>query len=171
MIGHHLYVARTLWREAPALVFDLDGPVAISYEGLSTPMVLAAQSELWARPVVPWLVIDDRFSSPVAARDIKTLCWLMNISDVLLSSPLGNLNEHAEIIWRLLTEDDVTIDNGAARLLNAYNRPLPLTPPAIWVTQHRPTESVARWQLAEGNSSLLALDDDVNVTSTLLATQ
>ena len=72
-----------------------------------------------------------RFSAPLAARDVATLSWLVQLDRVVVAAA-DNASAHADVVRALLTNDEVNFANDVATLRGAYNRPAPPRPLEVW---------------------------------------
>ena len=83
------------------------------------------------RPIGVWLELSDDYSAQMAARDVATLSWIVDLDCVVLAAPTL-APERADVVVALLSEDEVTFTNEAATLRKAYNRPAPPAPVSVW---------------------------------------
>jgi hypothetical protein len=77
-----------------------------------------------------WLEISEDYSAQMAARDVKTLSWLVSLDTVVVSGL--HAEAIAQVLEALLTDDEVNFTNAAATIVGAYNRPAPPSPVAVW---------------------------------------
>lgn len=96
-------------------------------------MLIAANAQQWSRPVAPWITVSRDYPASLAARELGTLSWIVELTDIVLSSDDDQLEHHARIVHELLTSDPATIETPVATLVAAYNRPLPPLSPTIWL--------------------------------------
>ena len=97
----------------------------VSFAGRSNVMTVAARFHGSSAALGLWLTVDAAYPASIAARDVKTLSWLVRLTDVVVASADGHAREHAEILRALLTDDLVDFSNSVATLTSAYNRPAP----------------------------------------------
>jgi hypothetical protein len=146
----HLVVDASDGTELPSTVGSGDGRILLaSVDGL-LPMVLGAMSNQLTTPIAVWTQIDSDYSSPLAARDLGTLSWLVDLRDVVVSTTVGDVQDHAAVIAALLRDDNVTMVTPSVSVTEAYNRPLPPRPLTVWVTTDSPTDDVVHLRLANG---------------------
>lgn len=106
-------------------------PVIVAASGADVVMIVASLGEELRVPLGVWIEVSSDFSAPLAARDVATLSWLVNLDHVVISST-SNAASHAEVVRALLTNDEVNFANDVATLRAAYNRPAPPRPVAVW---------------------------------------
>ena len=162
MTAHnHLVVPVRQWRDVPSRHATSPNGTALYVKGGSTTVILAALADELRRPVVVWLVLDDQYGAPLAARDIGTLCWLTEVSGVIVSRPSGQVQENAHVVAALLSRDDVTLSVGDVTLTSAFNRPLPPRPPTVWAAHDLPDADRVRLSRVddEGESSAISPEE------------
>jgi hypothetical protein len=132
------------WRDAPEIVasVEVSQDVVIAFDGGATPVLMAALAIEWTRPVGAWLVVGDQYPAAMAARDISTLSWLIDLPMVVLSAADGTLDDHAEIFVSLLGAEPVNLATSVATLHNAINRPVPKSPVRVALSDEMPDTSV-----------------------------
>jgi hypothetical protein len=108
-----------------------DHDVVFGCTDADTVMAVAALRDRVARPLGLWLVLSEDYSAQLAARDIATLSWLVQIDQVVIEEGL-DAPAHADVVRALLTNDEVNIANDVATIRGAYNRPAPPTSIGVW---------------------------------------
>jgi hypothetical protein len=104
-------------------------------------------------PFGVWLDVGPDYSAQMAARDVKTLSWIIDLDDVVISAT-HDADQQADVVRALLTNDEVNFTNDVATIRAAFNRPAPTHPITVW-----------SWNGAELRSSdeeLHLLSSDVN---------
>ena len=94
------------------------------------PVIVLASLSGGACPRGLWLVVDEDYPAPVAARDVATLSWLTDLEHVVIEAE--NAAAQAAALSALLTNDEVNFSNEVVRLRGAYNRPAPPRPLTVW---------------------------------------
>ncbi len=108
-----------------------DRSLVLSVADADTVMCAASlRGELHA-PIGVWLEISADYPAQLAARDVATLSWLVELDQVVVSAATGAA-DHAEVVRALLTDDEVNLTNGVATIVGAYNRPAPPRPVRVW---------------------------------------
>jgi hypothetical protein len=107
-----------------------DHRVVVSVIDADTVVALGSLHDRLGGPVGVWLTLSRDYAAPMAARDVKTLSWLVSLDTVVVSGP--NAQSSAQVLEALLTNDEVNFTNGVATLVGAYNRPAPPVPVAVW---------------------------------------
>jgi hypothetical protein len=125
----HVLIDASTWYDLPALVSAVppDAEVLVSVTGAATPSIVTALADSWTRPVGMWLHIDSGYSASLTARDVATVSWLVDLSAVVLSSDDGRARDHAQVVAALLSGEATSIERGAVRVTEAFNRPAPRT--------------------------------------------
>jgi hypothetical protein len=82
-------------------------------------------------PLGVWLDLSEDYSAQVAARDVATLSWIIELSDVVVAAATL-AEQRAQVVRALLTNDEVNFGNDVATLAGAYNRPAPPRPINVW---------------------------------------
>lgn len=131
MAIHRLSVARAAIDEVPRFVAAHDGAVVLECVGLDTVMCAAALKDQWTCAVGVWLEVSSEYPPQMCARDVKTLSWLIDLENVVVSASL-NAHAHAQVVRALLTNDEVNFTNDVATLSGAYNRPAPPRALRVW---------------------------------------
>jgi hypothetical protein len=126
----HLRVAFARRGEVPAFLQTLDFAVAVSCEDADTIIGVAALKDTLTTPIGVWLEASDDYLAQMIARDVKTLSWLVTLSDVVVVGE--NAAAQAAVVDALMTNDEVNFANEVATLRGAYNRPAPPHPPRVW---------------------------------------
>jgi hypothetical protein len=104
--------------------------VVVSIVDADTIVTLASRHDQVTRPVGVWLELSDDYPPQMAARDVKTLSWLVPLECVVVGGP--HAEARARVLEALLSDDEVNFTNAAATLVGAYNRPKPPRPVAVW---------------------------------------
>jgi hypothetical protein len=104
--------------------------VVVSAIDADTIVALSSLHDDLKSPIGVWLELSDDYSAQMAARDVKTLSWLVTLDVVVVSGPHAEAS--AEVVEALLTNDEVNFSNGVATLVGAFNRPAPPSPVAVW---------------------------------------
>jgi hypothetical protein len=78
-----------------------------------------------------WLELSQDYPAQLAARDVATLSWIIELGDVVVGAT-AMAEQHAEVVRALLTNDEVNFANDAATLVKAYNRPAPPHMLHVW---------------------------------------
>jgi hypothetical protein len=97
----------------------------------NTVICAASLREQLAGPVGVWLEISQDYTAQLAARDVATLSWIIELGDVVVGAS-AMAEQHAEVVRALLTNDEVNFTNDAATLVKAYNRPAPPSALNVW---------------------------------------
>ncbi len=143
MIWQHLEAPPAQWRAWPAAVASVSGDDTVTVVALANPAAIqfvAATATEWTMPVTWWIRVSERYTAPMAARDVKTLSWIVTVSDVVISSDDGVAADHGRVVAELLRSDDVTLTTSVVTLRHAFNRPLPPHPVTVWVTNAAPSD-------------------------------
>jgi hypothetical protein len=105
--------------------------VVISFDDADTVITIASLKDHLTGPIGVWLTLDADYSAQIAARDVKTLSWIVDLRVVVISAE-KLARDRAEIVRQLLTNDEVSITNMAATIVGAYNRPAPPRAIEVW---------------------------------------
>ena len=105
-------------------------PVVVSVIDADTIVALSSLHDALAAPIGVWLELSEDYSAPMAARDVKTLSWLVSLDAVVVSAPHAEAS--ARVLEALLTNDEVNVTNEVATIVGAYNRPAPPSPITVW---------------------------------------
>jgi hypothetical protein len=112
-----LHLAR---RDVPCFYFsELDPATAFAGLGLDSEVICGI-----------WLRETEGYPAALMARDVKTLCALSRLRDVVIEGE--HAKEMAEVIVAMLNDEPVTMTNSVASLDGALNRPAPTKMPTIW---------------------------------------
>jgi len=107
------------------------GAVTVRCEDGDTVMMAAALHGRLSRPVGVWLEVSADYRASLAARDVATLAWVIELDHVVISAD-NDAASHAEVVAALLTNDEVNFTNDVAVIAHAYNRPAPPAPLDVW---------------------------------------
>ncbi len=124
--------------------------VVISFDDADTITTVASLKDDLTGPVGVWLTLDDTYGAQMAARDVKTLSWIVDLRVVVISAAT-KAKDRAEVVRELLTNDEVNFTNDVAHLVGAYNRPAPPEEIEVWSWDGR--ELVTRAQSLGQTSS------------------
>jgi hypothetical protein len=117
--------------ELADFVHEQSADVLISGNDADTVIVAGSLKDRWAKPIGVWLEVSPGYPAQLAARDVATLSWLIELDHVVVSA--GQLAEaHADVVRALLTNDEVNFTNEVVSLVKAYNRPAPPRPLKVW---------------------------------------
>ncbi|MEO9180280.1 MAG: hypothetical protein ABI298_01365 [Acidimicrobiales bacterium] len=105
--------------------------VVISFDDADTITTVASLKDDLTGPVGVWLTLDDAYVAQMAARDVKTLGWIVDLRVVVISAET-KAKDRAEVVRQLLTNDEVNFTNDVAHLVGAYNRPAPQKVIEVW---------------------------------------
>lgn len=108
-----------------------EGPLVVSCLDANTVLCVASLRGELATPVGLWLELNKGYGAQMAARDVATLAWLVDLHHVVLSAAHQSA-ERAEVVRALLTDDEVNFVNDVATLRGAYNRPAPPSTIRVW---------------------------------------
>jgi hypothetical protein len=98
-------------------------PVVVSVIDADTIVALSSLHDGAQSRIGAWLEISVDHPAQMAARDVKTLSWLVTLDTVVVSGPHAEAS--AQVLEALLTNDEVNFTNGVATIVGAYNRPAP----------------------------------------------
>jgi len=114
-----------------ALVDDANARhVVVSVIDADSIVALSSLHDALKAPIGVWLEVSEDYSAQMAARDVKTLSWLVTLDTVVVSGPHAEAS--ADVLTALLTNDEVNFTNGVATIVGAYNRPAPPRPVTVW---------------------------------------
>ena len=82
-------------------------------------------------PIGVWLKVSPGYPPQLAARDVATLSWIVELDHVVISADV-TAPSHAQVVRALLTDDEVNFANDVATLVGAYNRPAPPRELRVW---------------------------------------
>jgi hypothetical protein len=145
-------VARVVSEEA--------GPIVLSCSDANSIMAAASLHGLLDRPIGVWVEITPGYSASIAARDVATLSWLIDLDHVVVSAEHQAVS-HAQVVEALLSDDEVNFSNEVAQISKAFNRPAPPQPVTVW--------SYDGDSLSHGETTLVEFSgahfDDVTLTT------
>ncbi|HUX04792.1 MAG TPA: hypothetical protein VMV53_07825 [Acidimicrobiales bacterium] len=104
-------------------------PVVLSCADADTVMVAAALRAQHP-PAGVWLEVSEDYLAQLAARDVSTLAWLVNLDHVVVAGE--HARAQAEVVRALLGDHEVNFANEVAALRGAYNRPAPPHAITVW---------------------------------------
>lgn len=141
----HVVVDAPSWRALPEIVDSVprDQEVLIAVRGASTCAVVAGLSDAWARSVGVWLELSDEMPASLAARDVATLSWLVDLSSVVVARPDGVAPKLGYLFAALLGGERTSVDVGVAHVHGAYNRPAPRRPVRVATSDDGVSDPVA----------------------------
>jgi hypothetical protein len=105
--------------------------VVISFDDADTIATVASLKDDLTGPVGVWLTLDNAYLAQMAARDVKTLSWIVDLRVVVISAET-KAKDRAEVVRQLLTNEEVNFTNDVATLVGAYNRPAPPNVVEVW---------------------------------------
>jgi hypothetical protein len=118
-------------RDRVAAVVDASrAPVVLACPDGSAVILAASLAGELTGPVGVWLEVTDEYPAALAARDVATLAWLVDLALVVVEG--ASAPDQADVVRALLTSDEVNFANPVATLRGAYNRPAPPRPVAVW---------------------------------------
>ena len=117
--------------EIARVVSEQNVPVVLAASDADVVMLVSSLRDQLRGPIGVWLEISADYSAPLAARDVATLSWLVDL-DYAVISAISSASSHADVVTALLTDDEVNFANDVATLRGAYNRPAPPRPVAVW---------------------------------------
>ncbi|MBW4079500.1 MAG: hypothetical protein HIU84_13545 [Acidobacteria bacterium] len=135
-----LSAARAALERVPRFVSEHHGAVVLDCVDADTVVCAAALKDQWTCATGVWLEVSPGYPAQMCARDIKTLSWLIDLENVVVSAPM-DARAHAEVVRALLTNDEVNFSNDVATIVGAYNRPAPTRTVRIWSSDTRVLES------------------------------
>jgi hypothetical protein len=77
-----------------------------------------------------WLEVGESYPAALCARDIATLCWLVDLREVVIAG--DDADAQAEVVRAMLSDEEITFSNKVANIVRAYNRPAPPKPIRVW---------------------------------------
>jgi hypothetical protein len=113
------------------VIAETAGPLVVRCVDGDTVMMLSALRGRVTRPVGVWLEVSDGYHASLAARDVATLAWLIELDLVVIAAE-SDAPSHAEVVAAMLTNDEVNFANDVAVIAHAYNRPAPPSAVAVW---------------------------------------
>ncbi len=126
-----LSTTRSALERVPHFVADHDLAVVFDCVDANTIICAAALRDQWTSPIGVWLEVSPAYPAQMCARDVKTLSWLVDLENVVVSAA-ENAHAHALVVRALLTNDEVNLANEVATLSGAYNRPAPPRALRVW---------------------------------------
>ena len=105
--------------------------VVLDCADADTVIVAGSLKDRWPGPIGVWLEVAREYPAQLAARDVATLSWLIELDHVVVSAE-QSAESHADVVRALLTNDEVNFSNDVATIVGAYNRPAPPRPLAVW---------------------------------------
>lgn len=141
---HHLLVPADEWRTIPDILSTVPDrhDVVVAVDGAATCALVGALADQWTRRIGVWLVVHDGYGAPLAARDVATLSWLVDLSTVIVSSADKFVVEHARLFAALLTGDEASVTTPAGSIAGAYNRPAPRAALRVATATQDPSEDI-----------------------------
>jgi hypothetical protein len=115
----------------PVFVSDDERPVVIRVTDADTVTMLAGVCDEWSGSWGVWLRASEDYSAGLIARDVKTLCTLLEVDHVVIDAA-HDAAAHAEVVAALLSDEEVTLHNAVATITAAYNRPAPARAVSVW---------------------------------------
>ena len=103
----------------------------VTCDDATTVVALAAQADRLVGPIGVWLAVDGDYPAQLAARDVATLSWLIDLDTVVIGAASA-ADQHAQVVEALLSDDEVTIENDVATVVGAFNRPAPPREVRVW---------------------------------------
>lgn len=128
--------------------------VVIRCRDVDTVLAVASWRTTIEDDVGVWLIIDEGYPAQLAARDVKTLAAIVPLTRVVIEAA-SMVDQHADVVVAMLTNDEVNLSNEVVELRGAYNRPAPPRPIEVWryrdggVTLAERTLDVARSETLE----------------------
>ena len=123
-------LATTLERLDGAAQYANSAPTVLEVRDADTVMAVASLKDRLHAPVGVWLALSDDYLAQLAARDVATLSWLVELDVAVVSG--AHAQRDAEVVRALLSDDEVNFTNDVATIRGAYNRPAPPRPVAVW---------------------------------------
>jgi hypothetical protein len=132
---HRLDVALARRDRVAGVVAGVAGAVVLSCRDASSVMVAASLRDQLTRSLGVWVDVGDDYGAALAARDVATLSWLIDLDHVVVAG--DDARGQADVVRALLTNDEVNFANSAGTLRGAYNRPAPPRPVRVWALEGR----------------------------------
>ena len=117
--------------DVASVVSEKTGPIVIKCRDADSVMATASLRGQLDRPVGVWLEVSPEYSASLAARDVATLSWLIDLEHVVIGAEQLAPSQ-ADVVEALLTDDEVNFVNEVTVLARAYNRPAPPKPITVW---------------------------------------
>jgi hypothetical protein len=105
-------------------------PIVLEVRDADTVISAASLKDRLSAPLGVWLSLSNDYLAQLAARDVATLSWLIELDVVVVSG--AEAVQGAEVVRALLSDDEVNFANDVATLRGAYNRPAPPRPVSVW---------------------------------------
>jgi hypothetical protein len=105
--------------------------VIVRCRDADTVLAVASWRASIDRDIGVWLVIDDDYPAQLAARDLKTLAAIVPLTRVVIEAA-SMVDQHADVVAAMLTNDEVNLSNEVVELRGAYNRPAPPRRIDVW---------------------------------------
>jgi hypothetical protein len=106
------------------------GPLVVDCPDASAAVLTAWLGARVGGPLGIWLRVSEGYRAALAARDVATLAWLVDLELVVVEGERAA--EQAEVVAALLSDEEVTFANAVATLRGAYNRPAPPRTIQVW---------------------------------------
>ena len=105
--------------------------LVLSCVDADTVVAAASMRDDLESPLGVWLEVSSGYPAQLAARDVATLSWIVELDHVVIGAD-GDAESHAEVVRALLSDDEVNFANDVATLVAAYNRPAPPRGLRVW---------------------------------------
>jgi len=105
-------------------------PSVVEVLDADTIIAVASLRDRLRAPVGVWLTLSADYLAQLAARDVATLSWLVELDVVVVSG--AHATDSADVVRALLSDDEVNFANDVATIRGAYNRPAPPRRVAVW---------------------------------------
>ena len=105
-------------------------PTVVHVEDADSVIAVASMKDELRKSIGIWLEVSSSYPASLAARDVKTLSWLVELSDVVVSGE--HASSHARVLKALLSDDEVNISTDVAVITKAFNRPAPPHSIRVW---------------------------------------
>lgn len=125
--------------DVPGLIADEARPVLRCRDANTVEAAAWLQRDL-VGPLGVWLDVSGEYPAQLAARDLATLSWIIDVGDVVVAGV--DATSQLEIVRVLLTNDEVNFANQLVTLRGAYNRPAPPRPLTLWSAEGTVLQSV-----------------------------
>lgn len=162
---HHREVPVERWSDWIRAAVAPSGRLALAGQNGTTGALFGALAANGPNRYVPWFSISSSYPAALAARDLKAVAQLCDVTDAVLSVPDGDPGAAAELVAALLTGEPVTLANAAGELREAVSRPAPPHPVRLWSTPSRPSEETAVLTDSSGFAVTSHRIDDSGVTT------
>ena len=111
-------------------VGEQSSPVALAWVDADSVVAAGGLKDRWFKPIGVWLEVGEGYPASLAARDVATLSWLIELDHVIVSGPDAALQ--AQVVRAMLVDDEVSFTNEVATILGAFNRPAPPRELRVW---------------------------------------